>query len=320
MAKRKAFKVGLDKLKVCCKQNPDCPLWDEIKNGRKYFGEHKEIYVHDIETSTLRIEAIVSMLDELGDYTRLADLTIYPSSANSTVSSEEYLYGKTFLRLYNEWLYRPDGIGYLMGAIADLHLEYNNVTHMDITLTSIHLNFSRFILAAIRDTSIELLYRGKVWKGSDVAAIPDLVVAQSLSRKGKIRNTDTLYCSMAMDGDVRMRSYNKTSELTANDDVKRSTLNNWLGLPADNKCSLYRLEVELRNADLTERLISWYKSRENVDCQYLFSGGILWEMMDEHFLLCLMYDSLNRLIRFRKGKSTFSLFDICRLDGVEQLN
>lgn len=319
MAKRKAFKIGLDKLKVCCKQNPDIPLWDEIKNGREYFGEHKEIHVNDVETSSLRIEAIVSMLDEFGTYTRLAALTIYPSSANSNVTSEEFLYGKAFLRLYNEWLYRPEGIGYLMGAIANLHLDFNNITRMDIALTSIHVNFSRYILSAIRNKSISLIYRGKEWKGDDAAAIDGFLIQQPMSRKGKIRNADTLYMSMAKDDDVRMRSYNKTLELMANDDVKRPTLNHWLGLPTDNKCSIYRLEVELRNADLTERLISWH-DKDNVDYQYLRSGGILWEVMDEHFLLSLMYDSLNRLIRFQRGKNTFSIFDICHLDGVEQLN
>ena len=320
MAKKRAFKVGLDKLKVCCTQTPDSPLWDEIKNGRKFFGEHNEIQVHDITKSALRIDAIVSMLDELGTYKRLAALTVYPPSANCDVTSEEFLYSRAFLRLYNEWLYRPEGIGFLMGAIADLHLEYNNITQIDIALTSLHLNFSRFILAAIRDTSIDMLYHGKVWNGCNAAAIPDLRVQQSISRKGKIRNTETIYCNMTKDNDVRMRSYNKDVELMANDDIKRSTLNQWLGLPADNKCALYRLEVELRNADLTERLISWYESKENVDYQYLCTGGILWEVMDEHFLLRLMYDSLNRLIRFRKGKTLLTLFDICHLDGVEQLN
>ena len=322
MAKQKAVRIGLDWLKICCRQDPNCPLWDELKEGRNHFGSNGELFIFNISKSSLRIDAIVGTLNEYGAYTMLADLTVYPSSADSGVSSDQY--GKAFLRLHNEWLYDSEGIGYLMGAIDSLHLEFNNITRMDIALTSIHVNFSRYILAAIRDTSLKMVYRGREWQKDDATAIDGVGVMQNVCRRGKIRNSDTLYCGMAKDSDVRLRTYNKDFELfVSDDDDKRSTINRWLGLSDDNKCAIYRLEVELKNDDLNERLIALLKCKddykENVDCQFLKTGGILWKIMDDDFLLCLLDDSLHRILRFRKGNKQFSLFDICKLADAKQL-
>ncbi|MBR4704622.1 MAG: hypothetical protein IKP02_03350 [Paludibacteraceae bacterium] len=318
MAKSKAIKIGIDWLKVCCRQNPELPLWDELKNGRKYFGQNKELMIKDISRSMLRIDAVVTTLDENGDYKRLAELTVYPHSEESNISSD--MYGRAFLRLYNEWLYQPEGIGYLMGALSNLHLEFNNITRLDIALTSIHVNFSRFILKAIREPSIDMVYRGRVWHGTDAEAIPELCVTQSISRKGKIRNAETIYCGMAKGKDVQMCSYNKNAELSSNDDVKRSTLCQWLELPVNSRSPIYRLEVQLRNEDLSEQLETMFGGKHNVDYMHLRTGGILWKIMDEKFLFRLMYYGLHRIMHFRKGRKLLSIFDICNLDGVLLLN
>ena len=266
----------------------------------------------------LRIDAVVTTLDENGDYKRLAELTVYPHSVETKVSSD--MYGKAFLRLYNEWLYQPEGIGYLMGTISNLHLEFNNITRLDIALTSIHVNFSRFILKAIREPSIDMVYRGSVWHGADAEAIPELCVTQSISRKGKIRNTETIYCGMAKNKDVQMCSYNKNAEIASNNDVKRSTLCQWLELPENSKSPIYRLEIQLRNEDLNEQLETMLGSKHNVDYMHLRAGGILWKIMDDNFLFKLMYYGLHRIMHFRKGRKQLSIFDICPLDGVTLLN
>ena len=114
----------------------------------------------------------------------------------------------------------------------------------------------------------------------------------------KLSKLPTLYFSQAKDTDMKMRIYDKATELSESSPHKVERLREWLGW--ENVNTLYRVEVVMHNTNVRE-FIGRYGGRLSGDSGE--HSNILNLLASNEFRLAMLLDSADRMVYFRDKRT-----------------
>lgn len=294
---RTNYFVSVDKLRVCLNM-PD-NLYDYLKDHyTRYDGttnnrilDEDDFTLVFIEEDEQKMTATLDVRDTDGYY-RLGTF-VFSNSAKYE--------GKAFFSFENAALYRiymrqyngePTNHICDLISVCDFYgLEFNNITELELALDS-NYNYIGKVRRMIKNVErYDLYLNGR--KVVNDETLDGYGEYYSRSR-AKLSKLPTLYFSQAKDTDMKMRIYDKATELNESSPHKTERLKEWLGW--DDISRLYRVEVVMHNTNVRE-FVSRYGDRLVGDagehCNTLNLLG------SAEFRLAMLLDSADRMIYFR---------------------
>lgn len=283
-------KFNIDKLRICFKQPAD--LFEKIlksKTDLMDIGGNISLYIirDEEEETPSKLMANVILHDE-------DDFLFGHFLFNNSKKYE----GLCWLTLDNRAFYKNyKGVGaysfvYYLNAIAyRLWLIYNNITEIEICADSIS-NIDGKLRKLIRDHSnYEMILNGK--KITDpFRKIKNYHEAFSRSRD-RLLPSPTLYFEQVKKDAPLMRVYNKSVEISDNEDQKKY-IEEWNDF---GKKPIHRAEIRLKNESIKQ---AWAKFTEHLpdDESMKQPDGITQMLDDEDFLEWLWREYTNRIVTF----------------------
>ena len=297
MAKRTDWAVNVDKLRVCFTMpenlytylNEHYTRYDELTNARILDeDDFSLVFIEDDET---KMSAVLNVRDVDG-YFRLGTFTFSNSAKYE---------GKAFFTFENGALYRvytrvPNGepTNHICDLlyVADFYgMTFNNVTELELAFDSTY-NYISKVRRMIKDVeNYDLYLNGR--KVTNDETLDGYGEYYSRSRV-KLSKLPTLYFSQAKDTDMKMRIYDKATELTESSPHKTEQLKEWLGW--DDISTLYRVEVVMHNTNVREFIGRYGEVLVGDSGEHC---NILNLLASEEFRLAMVLDSTNRMIYFR---------------------
>lgn len=311
MARKKLFKINIDKKRQCYNQSDE--LFKELsKYDQNEFIDYGDFYLHIIdngrkegsEKEPTKIKANVIFRDDV-------DILLGTFTFNNSAKYD----GLCFFVFFNTALYRVSGqfngkkYNYqtYLPLIADvLGLTLNNYTELEISC-DVNFNPIPSMMKLIKDyENYEMYINGK--KVTDENRIIDgYIECYDRSRKKRSRYP-TLYFHQVKDNSPQMRIYDKGKEIKAGNNSKDyiEEWNNFSGT------QLYRLEATIKNEDYKQ----WLQHVQSGEAGLLSEWGDFEAseglLQDDGYLYHLWGYLANRLVYFKpKGKKqAITLLDI----------
>lgn len=190
----------------------------------------------------------------------------------------------------NRALYDDFLLSSRFGIEEALSLEFLNISKLDIAI-DFNYNIQRHIVKAYKNDDYELIINGKnVLDESEVDNVS--TVANKNPRKKLFQKYEFVISNA--NKDMTMKVYDKKKEIIDNNkqyiiDKSRDT------------STLYRLEISCKSHKMISKTINSLKMNN----EELYSS-----LQCKHILFDFFNSVLNRLIRLRKGRKTFSILDI----------
>lgn len=208
--------------------------------------------------------------------------------------------GRAFFEIANKALY-TGLLCYLPYVESVLNLTFNNITRIDIALTSTY-NYMDAILKSVRNyDGLKMIYNGRNVTNPD-ATLMNFIEIFPQNRRKRL-NPPTLVFGHKKQTGIRVRVYDKARELRENSPEKIEYLNRWLGFDYEK---LYRIEVTLSNAEVREvcaKSAEWLSEWEH--------GGNLVSLVQlPSFLSFAFCHALSHVLRFKKGAKTIEVWDL----------
>ena len=170
-------------------------------------------------------------------------------------------------------------------------MTFNNITELELAFDSDY-NYIGKVRRMIKNIDrYDLILNGRRVKNDETLDGYGEYYSRSRTKLAKL---PTLYFSQAKDTDMKMRIYDKATELNESSPHKAERLKEWLGW--DDISKLFRVEVVMHNTNVRE-FIGRYGERLIGD-----SGehcNILNLLNSEEFRLAMLLDSADRMIYFR---------------------
>jgi hypothetical protein len=295
--KRTKYFTSIDKLRVCLNM-PD-NLYDYLKDHytRHDKATNNRILDEDdftlvfIEEDEQKMTATLDVRDTDG-YFRLGTF-VFSNGAKYE--------GKAFFSFENAALYRiymRQYNGEPLNHICDLMyvcdfygMTFNNITELELALDSDY-NYIGKVRRMIKNVErYDLILNGRRVVNDETLDGYGEYYSRSRTKLSKL---PTLYFSQAKDTDMKMRIYDKATELAESSQHKAERLKEWLDW--DDISKLYRVEVVMHNTNVRE-FIGRYGERLAGD-----SGehcNILHLLGSEEFRMAMLLDSTDRMIYFR---------------------
>lgn len=294
---RTNYFVSVDKLRVCLNM-PD-NLYDYLKDHyTRYDGttnnrilDEDDFTLVFIEEDEQKMTATLDVRDTDGYY-RLGTF-VFSNSAKYE--------GKAFFSFENAALYRiymrqyngePTNHICDLISVCDFYgLEFNNITELELALDS-NYNYIGKVRRMIKNVErYDLYLNGR--KVVNDETLDGYGEYYSRSRT-KLSKLPTLYFSQAKDTDMKMRIYDKATELNESSPHKSARLKEWLGWEDIN--SLYRVEVVMHNTNVREFIARY---GDNLVGDAGEHCNILNLLGSAEFRLAMLLDSTDRMIYFR---------------------
>lgn len=289
--------VSVDKLRVCLNM-PD-NLYDYLKDHHtRYDGTTNNRILDEDDFTLVFIEEDEQKMTATLD---VRDTDGYYRLGTFVFSNGSKYEGKAFFTFENAALYRiylRQYNGEPINHICDFQsvcefygLEFNNITELELALDS-NYNYIGKVRRMIKNIErYDLYLNGR--KVVNDETLDGYGEYYSRSR-AKLSKLPTLYFSQAKDTDMKMRIYDKATELTESSPHKTERLKEWLGW--DDISRLYRVEVVMHNTNVRE-FVGRYGDRLVGDagehCNTLNLLG------SAEFRLAMLLDSADRMIYFR---------------------
>ena len=312
MPRKTKWAVSVDKLKVCLSQPQEA--FDYIRDHTSYTtiggmrildedGFKLVAVEEDDNTMTVALDVMV----DTGEFIRLG--TFQLNGAGSKYQ------GRAFFSFENSSLYTVFGVtadgskanwvDMLLPICDDLGLVFNNITELEVALdteTSIIYRLRKLI----KDVGNYDMYLNgrKVEAGTTLESYGEYYerTREQLSRR------PTLYFRQSKDTDMRLRIYDKATELREHSPEKAARYHEWLGWTTTDK--IYRAEVTMHNTNVREfceRQGKWLAEQGE-------HGNILGLLGMEEFRLDMFANATDRMIYFR-DKATGAKVSIIDLLG-----
>lgn len=289
------FAVSIDKLRVCL--NASTAIYMYLKeNYTRYNDEGYRVLAEDdfiltfFEEEESVMRATVDVRD-VGEYYRLGTFTFHNSAKYE---------GRAFFSFENAALYRiymRQFNGEPINHICDLQyicdfygMTFNNITELELAMDS-NYNYIGKMRRMIKNIDrYDLILNGR--KVVNDETLDGYGEYYSRSRT-KLSKFPTLYFSQAKDTDMKMRIYDKATELSNNSPHKMEYLKKWLG--RDDISTLFRVEVVMHNTNVREFVARY---GEILVGDYGEHCNILNLLGLSEFRLAMLLDSVDRMAYF----------------------
>ena len=289
--------VSIDKLRVCMNM-PD-GLYGYLKDHYTRHDRQTNNRILDEDDFTLTFteeeeQKMTATLDvrDINGYYRLGTFTFHDGAKYE---------GRAFFAFENSALYRiymrqynGEPINHICDFITVCEyygLEFNNITELELAMDS-NYNYIGKVRRMIKNVSrYDLYLNGR--KVVNDETLDGYGEYYSRSRT-KLSKLPTLYFSQAKDTDMKMRIYDKATELTESSPHKTEQLKEWLGW--DDISTLYRVEVVMHNTNVREFIGRYGEVLVGDSGEHC---NILNLLASEEFRLAMVLDSTNRMIYFR---------------------
>jgi hypothetical protein len=287
--KRRKEKLGLDLLTLC--YTYDKVLFDTIYNSENSKITFDDFYLYRIESDedTQVVNIVIQMPDDTDQL--LGTLTFLNGRRYSD---------KAFLKVNNKALYTR--LLQLLPYVEDtLQLKFNNITKVDIALTSTY-NYTKAILKSIRNYKrLEMIYNGRRVANPE-SKIQDFIEIYPRNRKKRINNP-TLVFGHKKDTGIRCKVYDKGKELIEESAYKIDYINKWLDFHYKN---LYRIEVSLSNTEVRSFCAAAAKIRED----WRHGAGIIDNLQSPEFQSFLFHKALSSVLYFKRDGKRVEVWDL----------
>ena len=248
-----------------------------------------------IEEEEQKMVAVVNVRDVEGYY-RLGTFTFHNGAKYE---------GKAFFSFENAALYRiymRQYNGEPTNHICDLQyicefygISFNNVTELELAMDT-NYNYIGKVRRMIKDVEhYDLILNGRRVVNDETLDGYGEYYSRSRTKLSKL---PTLYFSQAKDTDMKMRIYDKATELSESSPHKVERLKEWLGW--ENVNTLYRVEVVMHNTNVRE-FIGRYGGRLSGDSGE--HSNILNLLASNEFRLAMLLDSADRMVYFRDKRT-----------------
>ena len=317
-SKIKNWAINTDKLKVCFN------ITNEIYT---YFAEHSTKIERKNDNSQLRFleedDFFLVFFDE--EETKMsATLNIRQKDGSGenfklgtfTFHKGKKYENKAFFLFENSALYRifskdyygeTHGYIYCLMYVAEHYgMKFNNITELELAFDS-DFNFVKKIRQMIKNVNkYDLFLNGK--KVDDNEEILN-GYGEYYSRNRMKLQLPTLYFSQAKASDMRMRVYDKTTELKESTPHKEKNFKKWLNW--EDETNIYRVEIVFHNTNVRDFF-------DRYDERMAEMGGhdnviSLLDMSDIRMMMFL--DASDRLIYF-KDKKTQEKISLLEISGI----
>ena len=312
MPRKTKWAVSVDKLKVCLSQPQEA--FDYIRDHTSYTtiggmrildedGFKLVAVEEDDNTMTVALDVMV----DTGEFIRLG--TFQLNGAGSKYQ------GRAFFSFENSSLYTVFGVtadgskanwvDMLLPICDDLGLVFNNITELEVALDT-ETNIIYRLRKLIKDVENYDMYLNgrKVEAGTTLESYGEYYerTREQLSRR------PTLYFRQSKDTDMRLRIYDKATELREHSPEKAARYHEWLGWTTTDK--IYRAEVTMHNTNVRE----FCEGQGKWLAEQGEHGNILGLLGMEEFRLDMFANATDRMIYFR-DKATGAKVSIIDLLG-----
>ena len=312
MPRKTKWAVSVDKLKVCLSQPQEA--FDYIRDHTSYTtiggmrildedGFKLVAVEEDDNTMTVALDVMV----DTGEFIRLG--TFQLNGAGSKYQ------GRAFFSFENSSLYTVFGVtadgskanwvDMLLPICDDLGLVFNNITELEVALDT-ETNIIYRLRKLIKDVENYDMYLNgrKVEAGTTLESYGEYYerTREQLSRR------PTLYFRQSKDTDMRLRIYDKATELREHSPEKAARYHEWLGWTTTDK--IYRAEVTMHNTNVRE----FCERQGKRLAEQGEHGNILGLLGMEEFRLDMFANATDRMIYFR-DKATGAKVSIIDLLG-----
>lgn len=312
MPRKTKWAVSVDKLKVCLSQPQE--VFNYIHEYTSYpTAEGKRVIDEDtykliiVEEDELTMSVALDVLSDGGEFMRLGTFQL-----NGTGSRYQ---GRAFFSFENSSLYTVFGVtadgnkanwvDILLPICDDLGLAFNNITELEVALDT-EANIIYRLRKLIKDVENYDMYLNgrKVEAGTTLESYGEYYerTREQLSRR------PTLYFRQSKDTDMRLRIYDKATELREHSPEKAARYHEWLGWTTTDK--IYRAEVTMHNTNVRE----FCERQGKRLAEQGEHGNILGLLGMEEFRLDMFANATDRMIYFR-DKATGAKVSIIDLLG-----
>lgn len=296
--KRRKEKIGLDWLTISYKYNQ--ALFDRIHNELDnliWWGEdyQNNFYTYRIKEDSNEDVIVANVVLRTGagdtDNRQLGTLTLH--------NTNKYQ-GRAFFAIENKALYTAL-LGYISYVESVLNLTFNNITRIDIALTSTY-DYISAILKSVRNyADLKMIYKHKNITNPD-ETLQNFIEIYPESRRKKIY-PPTLVFGHKKKAGTQVRVYDKARELREQSSDKAPYLNEWLGFEYEK---LYRIEISLSNVQVREvcsRSVEFMR-------EWGHSGNLINLVQLPNFLTFIFCDALSNVLHFKQGRHTIQIWDL----------
>lgn len=312
MPRKINWAVNVDKLKVCLSQPQEA--FDYIRDHTSYTTiDGMRVLDEDgfklvaVEEDDNTMTVALDVMDDIGEFIRLGTFQL-----NGEGSKYQ---GRAFFSFENSSLYTVFGVtadcrkanwvDMLLPIAEDMGLTFNNVTEVEVALDST-ANIIYRMRKLIKDVDKYDMYLNgrKVEAGTTLESYGEYYerTREQLSRR------PTLYFRQSKDTDMRLRIYDKATELREHSPEKAARYHEWLGWTTTDK--IYRAEVTMHNTNVRE----FCERRGKRLAEQGEHGNILGLLGMEEFRLDMFANATDRMIYFR-DKATGAKVSIIDLLG-----
>lgn len=182
--------------------------------------------------------------------------------------------------------------------ITSLYLQFNNITKIELALDSTY-SINKIAYKCIRNKKLDTIINGKVIDRNEKL---DLYFNSTTTANRVLEHfiqvNSKKYAHNSKHKGMGLKSYDKQQEIVDNNNEKIYVLKKY-GYPS----KLYRLEVVLSGEAAME-----YLNRNRIECEQL--------MFDSDKLQAMYFTHINRLLRWRKGRTIIKWEDLVATAGV----
>ena len=304
MARKSKTKFNIDKLRICFKQPKE--LFENLYNSKTDFiniNNEISLYIlRENKTDEMPTELIANIiLHDEGDFL----------FGHFTFTNSKKYEGLCWLTLDNRAFYKQfqaEGaysfVYYILAVIYHLDLLFNNITEIEVCADST-INFDRKLRKLIKDhENFEMIYNGK--KVTDPYRKLENYHESFSRSRAKLIPQPTLYFQQVKKDAPIMRVYNKSLEISDNNDQKNyiEQHNNFGNIP------IHRAEVRLKNESVKQ---AWQKFTAHLPDEESMKNydGIVLMLDDEDFRAWLWREFTDRIVTFNQSEGgKITLFDL----------
>ncbi len=182
--------------------------------------------------------------------------------------------------------------------ITSLYLQFNNITKIELALDSTY-SINKIAYRYIKNKNLEIMINGIVVDRKEKLNLYyNSITTANRVIEHFIQIENKKYIHNAKHKGMSLKSYDKQQEIVDNNNEKEYILEKY-GCPS----KLYRLEITLSGEAAME-----YVNRYRIDCEKL--------MFNSDQLQVMFFTHINRLLRWRKGRTIIKWEDLIATAGV----
>lgn len=295
--KRRREKIGLDALTICFLTTNS--IFEKLRDGEQlqWWGEDggADFFTFRIDKESDDRTIVINVNIPDGDNANLLGVLTLHSAENRKYAN------RAFLSVYNKALY-DGGTHYIHFVASAMGLEFNNITKMDLALTST-FNYITAILKSVRNyDDLDMIYNAKCVEDIN-ETLGGFTEQYGETRKKKLPNP-TLYFGQKKNTGIHVKVYDKSRELTEQSPNKEEYLNKWLGFEGD---TLFRVEVSLTNPEVRDLCAQCAKDLLQ---EWGHDGNIINLVNLPVFLEYAFKKTLGTVLYFRQGRQRIDIWEL----------